>query len=283
MLWFMWVVLILLVQKSLAFFSPQYCADIEPQTQVNIQQLLGMWYGVEIISHIKNEKTILARKRTKTACPVIRFSEDDLPSTVSPLYQDYKYDQHYGTGYGYSGQGSRYRTSTYSPNEFDVYFRELSERVRLGTISEKERQRFLEDIKRLKILWDENGVMTEYIVRYNVSQPGVWIASGPKNGSLLETKFDNFAGTIQVFKAVGNHLVLNFCHRMPDPQLFTVLLSRSVPLNLGEISGVHNQLERKGLEMVSVTKVCHSDTNSATKLVLGSTFSFLIMLLLLLF
>lgn len=44
------------------------------------------------------------------------------------------------------------------------------------------RLRYHEQIKRMRLLWDEKGVHTEYSIRYNVTKPGVWITSGPQNG-----------------------------------------------------------------------------------------------------
>lgn len=43
-------------------------------------------------------------------------------------------------------------------------------------------RKFYDEIKRLRLMWDENGVTTEYRIRLNVSMPGFWISSGPDNG-----------------------------------------------------------------------------------------------------
>ncbi|KAL3282247.1 hypothetical protein HHI36_005440 [Cryptolaemus montrouzieri] len=119
-------------------------------------------------------------------------------------------------------------------------------------------KKFYDEIKRLRLLWDENGVSTEYRIRLNVSMPGFWISSGPNNGSSLDPEVGHFAGTIQVLKVVGNHLVLNFCHLLPDKSYFTAILSRSPTLNHYDISGVHGLLHGKGLDTNNIKKVCNA-------------------------
>lgn len=77
-------------------------------------------------------------------------------------------------------------------------------------------------------------------------------------GAALDPRYGHFAGTIQVIKAVGNHLVLNFCHRLPKKELYTIILSREVNLPYDEIHAVHSQLHRKGLSTRSIKKLCSS-------------------------
>lgn len=48
-----------------------------------------------------------------------------------------------------------------------------------------------------------------------------------KAGSMTQlTNYHQFDGTIQVIKAVGNHLVLTFCEMLPKSNLFTVVLTK---------------------------------------------------------
>lgn len=42
---------------------------------------------------------------------------------------------------------------------------------------------------------------------------------------MLNLPYSQFGGTVQVIKAVGDHLVLTFCQRTDD-QLFTLILTR---------------------------------------------------------
>lgn len=46
-------------------------------------------------------------------------------------------------------------------------------------------------------------------------------------GSLVgQMKYAQFTGTVQVMKAVANHMVLTFCENLPGSQLFSIILSR---------------------------------------------------------
>jgi hypothetical protein len=43
---------------------------------------------------------------------------------------------------------------------------------------------------------------------------------------MLDLPYNQFTGTVQVMKAVGNHLVLTFCDTLPKSQIFTVILTK---------------------------------------------------------
>lgn len=43
---------------------------------------------------------------------------------------------------------------------------------------------------------------------------------------MLKLNYGQFSGTVQVMKAVGNHMVLTFCENLPGSQLFSIILSR---------------------------------------------------------
>lgn len=45
-------------------------------------------------------------------------------------------------------------------------------------------------------------------------------------GTMLDMPYNQFTGTVQVMKAVGNHLVLSFCETLPNSQMFTIILTR---------------------------------------------------------
>ncbi|KAJ8940163.1 hypothetical protein NQ318_019372 [Aromia moschata] len=81
-----------------ADFSPNYfCADMNPQPHIIIQQLMGIWYGVEKIDHMEERHY----RAQSSSCPIIHISEDRPPPTVNPLYRHYNYTHVYGTGQGY--------------------------------------------------------------------------------------------------------------------------------------------------------------------------------------
>lgn len=43
---------------------------------------------------------------------------------------------------------------------------------------------------------------------------------------MIQINYSQFAGTVQVMKAVGDHMVLTFCEGLPRSKLFSVVLSR---------------------------------------------------------
>lgn len=81
------------------------------------------------------------------------------------------------------------------------------------------------------------------------------------SGSQLEPIYSNFAGTVQVIKAVGNHMALTFCHQLPERQLFTIILSRQNRLEKVDIHSVHGLLSRRGLSTNAIQKVCWNSSD----------------------
>lgn len=53
---------------------------------------------------------------------------------------------------------------------------------------------------------------------------------------MLDLSYSQFTGTVQVMKAVGNHLVLTFCETLPKSQMFTIILTRKPHLLSRDVS-----------------------------------------------
>ncbi|KOB73751.1 Uncharacterized protein OBRU01_10190 [Operophtera brumata] len=74
------------------------------------------------------------------------------------------------------------------------------------------------------------------------------------------TNYQQFSGTIQVLKAVNDHLVLNFCQEALNgkpAQLYSVLFSREPGLMARwEVDSVHALLQNKKLSVASRRMVC---------------------------
>ncbi|XP_030751122.1 uncharacterized protein LOC115878689 [Sitophilus oryzae] len=237
--------------------SNYFCTDLKTQQIVDISQLEGIWYVIEKLIHTEERHYTI----NLTTCPVIHISEDRKETTTyNPLYKTY--DTTYGSGYPYNRNPTDPR-STYTSEQEYIKQREQYDRI---TTYDHERRRVnhagyvkhLYAMKYLRIYWDDNSYSTEYHLRYNVSRPGFWISSGPEDGRTLPEDIKHFAGTVQVLKAVGNHLVLTFCHRLPEQkQLFTVILSRENRLDIREIHGVHGILIRKGLSTNALERTCN--------------------------
>ncbi|XP_043288054.1 uncharacterized protein [Venturia canescens] len=110
----------------------------------------------------------------------------------------------------------------------------------------------------LRLLWKEEAGDVEYMFRVSdpVHGPGFWHSASQQNGTLTLKTYAQFAGTVHVMKAVGNHMVLTFCAGQPDDQLYTVLMSREHILQRSNIKGVHNLLARRHLSIGSVRETC---------------------------
>lgn len=73
-----------------------------------------------------------------------------------------------------------------------------------------------------------------------------------------------FGGVIQVLKVANNHLVLNFCMRLPHSQLYSVVLSRNEnQLTAEDLASIHNVFTLKHLSTSALKRVCE---NSAAAL-----------------
>lgn len=111
----------------------------------------------------------------------------------------------------------------------------------------------------IKLIWNELDKSAEYILKFNGTKRGLWIGTeAPRGERKSATKLDlcclhppekwvnsnvnslfhflagsnlrkhlhhsHYTGTVQVMKAVGNHLVLTFCEKT---ELFTIILTRT--------------------------------------------------------
>ncbi|XP_011166366.1 uncharacterized protein LOC105200489 [Solenopsis invicta] len=111
----------------------------------------------------------------------------------------------------------------------------------------------------LKLLWSEESGNVEYTFRIpDISRrKGLWRTMAPQNGSLTERqKYMQFTGSVHVMKAVASDMVLTFCSRNPNNQLYSLLLSREHILQKSDKRGVHNLLSRRGLKIVSIRETC---------------------------
>ncbi|KAK6633538.1 hypothetical protein RUM44_004145 [Polyplax serrata] len=171
-------------------FSNQYfCPDYHPQRTLDLDQLMGSWYIIEIIHHKQDERMVHG-SITLRVCPQI-----------------------------YIGRESR---------------------------------------SDLRLIWKEPSATFYYKIRLdNMNNPGSWVSSGPHNeSSTASSYFTHFTGTIQVMKAVGNHMALTFCTTQNDRSLFSVLLAREKRLTKLEVRGVNNMLQRRGLEPLLTKYTC---------------------------
>ncbi|XP_018366132.1 PREDICTED: uncharacterized protein LOC108763202 [Trachymyrmex cornetzi] len=111
----------------------------------------------------------------------------------------------------------------------------------------------------LKLWWSEESGDLEFTFRIpNINtKKGFWRNMYPQNGTLADRPdYKQFAGTVHVMKAVASDMVLTFCSRTPDHQLYSLLLSREHTLQKSDKRGVHNLLGRRGLKINGIRETC---------------------------
>nr|XP_019539939.2 uncharacterized protein LOC109410889 [Aedes albopictus] len=246
--------------------SQQYCTDLNPQTGLDIEQIMGLWYGSEVITHIGSEEG----ESIYDTCVVIHLSDITNSTTSSEsTTRDNGPEVRFGTSYGYPGDRSRhdsdgnrrYQAEQHQQHQYQYNYRQPT------------------SLRYLRLIWDEKHHTLEYTLRFNSSRPGFWISSAAQSKTMTQLPNVQFTGTVQVLKAINNQLVLTFCQSVPGGQLFSVVLTRH-PMGLSpeENQSIRNFLRRKHLSTTSMRKVCFSAaTNQAS---LGMAASILIVLVL---
>ncbi|XP_063545860.1 uncharacterized protein LOC134753847 [Cydia strobilella] len=137
---------------------------------------------------------------------------------------------------------------------------------------------FRQMYRHLRLVWDEEGQTVEYALYFNNNSAGYWQAFGGQNGSLSQrSTYRQFTGTVQVLKAVNDHLVLNFCQEGTNGQsaeLYSVLFTRD-PLSMTrwEVESVHSLLQNKNLSVASRRMVCGNGAEAPAYSVLLSFFT----------
>ncbi|XP_046745865.1 uncharacterized protein LOC124411054 [Diprion similis] len=109
----------------------------------------------------------------------------------------------------------------------------------------------------LRLLWStlDGDLDYSFIVTDPSRAPGLWKSKDLQNGTLVNKNYVHFVGTVQVMKAVASHMVLTFCTRSPNNELYSVVLSRNYHLTENDRAGVQSLLSRR-LPMISVTETC---------------------------
>ncbi|KPI93452.1 hypothetical protein RR46_10712 [Papilio xuthus] len=140
--------------------------------------------------------------------------------------------------------------------------------------------KFRQEYRHLRLLWDEAGETIEYALYFRNDSAGYWQVLDGQNGTITNrSTYQQFSGSVQVLKAVNDHLLLSFCQEgtaTAPAQLYSVLFSRNPgTMPRWEIDSVHTLLQNKKLSVASRRMVCG---NSADK-PYGMVFSMLTCLL----
>ncbi|KAH8366081.1 hypothetical protein KR093_008892 [Drosophila rubida] len=233
------------------------CMNVHPQNSVDLKQIMGLWYGSEIIIHSQDNPG----EYEYDSCVIIHLT-DVTQQVLNSRYGNNNYN------YGYNRNQNNYgRISTTPQSQYmerDDY--------------QQERQLLQQRTKYLRLVWSERDSNLEYTFNYTLDQPGMWSNIGDQHGSLVTlNQYTQFSGMVQVVKAVNDHLVLTFCGNDVRSSIYTVVLTRN-PLGLSndELRSIRGMLSRRGLYVETIRKVC----NGAARLGGGLVSLSLLMLLL---
>ncbi|XP_017071770.1 uncharacterized protein LOC108108278 [Drosophila eugracilis] len=204
------------------------CMNISPQNSVDFEQIMGIWYGSEIIVHTQD----FPGTYEYDSCVIIHLADVTEQIQQTNVYGNQNYNRNR------NNYGSPTTTTTQFP-----YF----ERTTRG------QQKFL------RLVWSERDNNLEYTFNYSTSTPGQWSNIGDQRGSLVTlNSYTQFTGTVQVVKAVNDHLVLTFCGNDVKSSIYTVVLTRNrLGLTSDELRSIRNMLSRRGLYTETIRKVCN--------------------------
>lgn len=232
--------------ENRASSAAQYCTDLNPQTRLDIEQIMGLWYGSEVITHLGSEDG----ESIYDTCVVIHLTDTTNTSQItdSPT-RDQGPPVRFATDYGFSADRDSNRRNQNQQNQQQNYNYQWQQQQ--------------QNTRHLLLIWEEKEHTLEYKLRFNKSRAGFWMSSGPQEGTMIKLPYVHFSGTVQVLKAVSNQLVLTFCQSLPGSQLFTVVLSRQ-PMGLSpeENYSIRNLIKRRNLSTNSVRKVCYNGASS---------------------
>lgn len=217
------------------------CMDINPQNSVDLEQMMGLWYGSEIIVHTQDFPGVYEYD----SCVIIHLADVTDQVLLSQQNRRFGID-------GYSG----YDTQNYNRNQ-NNYGRTTTPPSYLGS---DEYPRYNKGVQKfLRLVWSERDNNLEYTFNYSTSSPGKWFNIGDQRGSLVSlNSYTQFTGTVQVVKAVNDHLVLTFCGNDVKSSIYTVVLTRNrLGLSSDELRSIRSLLSRRGLYTETIRKVCN--------------------------
>ncbi|XP_012544531.1 uncharacterized protein LOC101742533 isoform X2 [Bombyx mori] len=215
--------------------NSDFCQNLSPTHDFDEESLLGMWYIHEYIYHTDNE----TKTEYNPNCPILHIRK----------FEDYVM----------SGLINRNLPTPPTPYPNLINTPYMNRQYNLG-MPEQYR------IRQFVLEWHEGLWRDDYHIKVNTSHKGFWQTDVPQG--TVEDMYRFFGGVIQVLKVANNHLVLNFCMRLPSSQLFSVVLSRNEnQLTREDLASIHNVFTMKHLSTSALKRVCE---NSSSTIILSS-------------
>uniref|UniRef100_T1P8D8 Uncharacterized protein n=1 Tax=Musca domestica TaxID=7370 RepID=T1P8D8_MUSDO len=214
------------------------CMNLKPQHSVDIKQITGEWHGNEIIMHTQDVPGVYRYD----SCVTFYLNDvtDQMRDYYQPSYRRTEGIHSSSASSSSSLEGHRDRTASLMAHRHS-------------------------NTRYLRLIWSEKDDNIEYNFNYTMNHPGLWTNVGEQRGSMVAlNKYNQFTGTVQVVKAVSDHLVLTFCSSDLHHSIYTVVLSRE-PQGLSQdvIRSIRNLLSRRGLYTESIRQVCVKSSAAA--------------------
>ncbi|KAL0895571.1 hypothetical protein ABMA27_011670 [Loxostege sticticalis] len=219
--------LVLLIALAYAT-KVEFCPSFNPIEDFDEEAVLGIWYIHEYIFHREN----ISRTEYNPYCPVIQIRK----------FEDY-------VNGGLINRDLPTPPTPYPPLTNSPYVN------RQFGLPEPYR------VRHFVLEWHEGLWRDDYHIKVNTSHKGFWQTDLPNRS--VEDMYRFFGGVIQVLKVANNHLVLNFCMRLPHSQLYSVVLSRNEnQLTAEDLASIHNVFTMKHLSTSALKRVCENSAAS---------------------
>ncbi|XP_045451318.1 uncharacterized protein LOC123660258 isoform X2 [Melitaea cinxia] len=216
-----------------------FCPNLHPTSDFDEEAILGMWYIREYIFHKEN----VTKTEYNPYCPIVQIRK----------FEDY-------VSGGLLNRDLPTPPTPYPPMTNSPYVN------RAFGLPEQYR------IRHFVLEWHEGHYQDDYHIKVNTSHKGFWPTDVPSQS--VDKMYRFFGGVIQVLKVSTNHLVLNFCMRLPHSQLYSVVLARNEnQLTSEDLASIHNIFSIKNLSTSSLKRVCE---NSASNIKLSKIILLLI-------
>ncbi|XP_034483464.1 metabotropic glutamate receptor-like protein P [Drosophila innubila] len=248
------------------------CVNVH-QANVDLKQMKGLWFGSEVVIHSQYNPGVYEYD----SCVMIHLTDVTEQVLNSNSYNN-------NNNYGYNNNYNN-RHQNPNPNQNEINYGRASTTPQYLDRDDYVQQQQLQQqrTKYLRLVWSERDNNLEYTFNYTTDSPGIWSNIGDQRGSLVTlNKYTQFSGTVQVVKAVNDHLVLTFCGNDVKSSIYTAVLSRNrLGLSSDELRSIHSLLNRRGLLVENIRQVCNAAaTLGGGMLPLSLSLSLLFLLLL---
>ncbi|XP_047033003.1 uncharacterized protein LOC124639603 isoform X1 [Helicoverpa zea] len=207
-----------------------FCQNLDPTHDFDEESVLGMWYIHEYVFHREN----VTKTEANPYCPIVQIRK----------FEDYV--EGGLLNHNLPTPPTPYPQLTNSPYVNRQYNMHEPYRIRHFVLE-----------------WHEGIWQDDYHIKVNTSHKGFWATDVPNRS--VGDMYRFFGGVIQVLKVANNHLVLNFCMRLPSSQLFSVVLSRNEnQLTPEDLASIHNVFTLKHLSTSALKRVCENSASSIT-------------------